>query len=246
MRSSIWAMLCLLLVAPVGFAQNVQVSRENKTIAVTTTESLEVQPEFGVVKIGVHNYAATQDAAYRENGRIAAKIIEALLGAGIKKEDIETEGIQLGRVENDYTNPNRQPAKEQQFQAQQTWNIRLPLGTVQKAVDIAVLAGANDVEDVVWSVKDPSAIEGKLRAVAVAKARVRAEEMAQALGGKVGALLYVSNYEPYRAYMAGGGGGGRFPSTQTIEVSAEKMPILNLFPQKVRQDVTVFAVFALE
>ena len=100
-------------------------------------------------------------------------------------------------------------------------------------------------EDVVWSVADPDALDVKARGEAISKARQIVDEMAKSLGGRVGGLLYVSNGEPYGSYFRAGGGFGN-GNLQTVEVSATKLPILNLFPQKVRREVTIYAVFALE
>jgi len=222
MRTLIYAALAVLLAVPSALAQDVQVSRDNKSVAVTTAETLELEPDYGIVKLSFHNFAASQDVAYEDNGRIAARIIGALLGAGVKKEDIETEAIQLGRVEEDYTSTPRQRTKEQQYQAQQAWNISVPVPEVQKVVDIAVLAGANDVQDVIWAVKDPDAIERKLRAAAITRARSKAQEMAQALGGKLGALLYVTNSDANHTYYGVFGADKRHRgSLTTVEVTAE-------------------------
>lgn len=59
----------------------------------------------------------------------------------------------------------------------------MPFSEVQKVVDIAVLTGANDVQEVIWAVKDPDAVERELRAAAIARARSEGEEMAQGPGG---------------------------------------------------------------
>jgi len=224
-------------------AQDIQVNRENKTVAVSVTKSVEVQPELGSVQIGYRNQGRLQSSVYEENGRQAQKIIEALLAAGVKKEDIQTEAVQLGRVDE----PSRESQQEKapRFEAAQTWKIRVPIGAVQKVVDQAVAAGANDVSDVVWSVADPDALDVKARGEAISKARQIVDEMAKSLGGRVGGLLYVSNGEPSGSYFRAGGGFGN-GNLQTVEVSATKLPILNLFPQKVRREVTIYAVFALE
>jgi hypothetical protein len=204
---------------------------------------VEVQPEFGTVQIGYRNEGHTQDSVYEENGRQAQKIIEALLAAGVKKADIQTVSLDLNRVDDSSgeQRPKREPLR---YQALQTWRIRAPIGEVQKVVDQAVAAGANNISEIVWAVKDLDALDAKARGEAIAAARQVAGEMAQALGGKVGGLLYVSNADSssqfYRQGRFGGGG------MQTVEVSAEKLPILNLFPQKVSREVTIYAVFALE
>ena len=226
-------------------AQNIQVNRENKTVAVSVTKSVEVQPEYASVQIGYRNRGREQAAVYEENGRHAEKIISMLLTAGVKKEDIQTQGLDLGRVEDSYREQETEKSKETLFEATQTWTVRAPIGSVQNIVDHAVAAGANAVSDVAWAVADPDSLDARARGEAMAKARQVAEEMAKTLGGKVGGLLYVSNGEPNGAYFRSGGSFGK-GMPQTVEVFGEKLPILNLFPQKVRREVTIYAVFALE
>jgi uncharacterized protein YggE len=238
-RNLLGTSFLLLLIAVSTRAQDVQVSRENKTVAVTVTKGVEVQPEFGIVYIGYRNDGRMKDSVYEENGRQAQKILEALLAAGVKKADIQTESLDLSRVDDSWR--EQKQSKEVQYQAALTWKIRAPIGEVQKVVDLAVEAGANHVGEVVWAVKDPDALDAQARMAAVAKARQLAEEMAQTLGGKVGGLLYVSNGEPPRT-----GGNAWNGNLQTVEVSSAKLPVLNLFPQKVSREVTIYAVFALE
>ena len=234
--------LLMLFIAYPTRAQNILVSRENKTVSVTVTKSVDVQPEIGMVQVGYHNTGRTQSAVYEENATISRKIIEALLGAEVNKADIQTETLLLGRIDNSYQ--KLQPEREPQFEATQSWRVRVPVGQVQKVVDHAVAAGANDVGDVSWVVADPDALDAKARGLALAKARETAQEMAQSFGRKVGEVLYISNVEASRPeFMARGGGG---EGMQTVEVSAVKLPLLNLFPQKVNREVTVYAVFALE
>ena len=225
-------------------AQNIQVNRENKTVAVSVTKSVEVLPDYASVQIGYRNRGAEQASVYEENGRHAEKIISALLAAGMKKEDIQTQGLDLGRVE-DSSQEQEKEKKEPLFEATQTWAVRAPIGSVQNVVDHAVAAGANTVSDVQWAVADPDSLDARAREEAIAKARQVAEEMAKSLGGKVGGLLYVSNGEPSGSYFRSGNSFGK-GMPQTVEVVGEKLAILNLFPQKVRREVTIYAVFALE
>ena len=69
------------------------------------------------------------------------------------------------------------------------------------------------------------------------------------MGGKVGALLYATNSNGatnfgYRNAVAGNE--LVTLNTETVEVTATRPMNLKLFPQKVRRDATVYAIFALE
>lgn len=224
------------------FAQDIQVNRQNKTIAVTAEESVTADAEVAVLEIGYHNYATTQEQAFADNVRVADTITRALLGAGIPNANIETEKLRLGRAES----PNTWTAemkRERLFEAQQSWEISVSVRQAQDIVDLTVQSGANEVDDVDWNVIDPLALQARSSGAALAKARAIAEQMAKGLGTKLGELVYASNRAPVAKRWR-----GVQLNTEQAELSAtvEKKPKLTLFPQKVKSDATVYAVFAIE
>jgi hypothetical protein len=225
-----------------SLTQDIQVNRQNKTIAVTADESITADAEVAVISIGYHNYAPTQDGAFQENVRAADVILKALLSAGIPKASIETEKLRLGRVESD-EKWTPEMKKERQFEAQQAWNVTLPVSLAQASVDLVVKSGANEVDDVEWNVADPLALQAKASGAALAKARTIADQMAKGLGAKLGDLVYASNRAPVAKLWR-----HLEMNTSSASVSAvgEKKPELTLFPQKVKSDATVYAVFAIE
>jgi len=232
---AILASTCLLS------AQEIQVNRQNKTIAVTADDSVTADAEIAVLAIGYHNYAPTQDAAFRENVRVAEQITKALLDAKVPKANIETDKLRLTRTEID-EKWTAEMKKERQFAAEQAWHVTVSASGAQTVVDLAVRAGANDVDDVEWNVADPVALQAKAGAAALAKARAVADQMAKGLGTKLGELVYASNRAPF-ARIGG--------AMETVEVTAAlapplHMPNLTLFPRKVKSDATVYAVFSIE
>jgi uncharacterized protein YggE len=149
-------------------AQDIQVNRQNKTIAVTADESVTSDAEVAVLEIGYHNYATTQDQAFADNIRVANEITKALLGSGISKANMETDKLRLGRVESNNTwTPEMK--KDRQFEAQQSWEISVSVPQAQAVVDLAVRRGANEVEDVDWNVTDPLALQAKASGAALAR-----------------------------------------------------------------------------
>jgi uncharacterized protein YggE len=58
-----FAVFTALVAGSAGTAQQIQVNRENRTLAVTVTETVEVQPEIALIPIGIHPYGRTQDGA---------------------------------------------------------------------------------------------------------------------------------------------------------------------------------------
>lgn len=233
--------VALLTAASLTSGQDIQVNRQNKTIAVTAEESVSADAEVAVLEIGYHNYGPTQDAAFRENIRVSEQITKALLDAKIPETNIETDKLRLSRAEIDekWTSDMK---KDRQFTTEQSWHVTVPATDAQAVVDLTVKAGANEVDDVEWNVSDPLALQAKASGAALAKARVIAEQMAKGLGTKLGELVYASNRAPVAKLWRG----------MTMNTSAASMgklpnePKLKLFPQKVKSDATVYAVFAIE
>ena len=233
-----------LTLQPFVPGQDVQVSRENKTIAVTANAEVVVEPEFAVLQIGYHNYATAKDVAFEENVRTSTQILKALLDAGVAEQSIETEALSLHRTSSDEDRSSKAP-QLQPFEARQLWTVVVSVSQAQTIVEVAVRAGANEVQDVNWSVSDPVALQAKAGAAALAKAQRVAEQMAKGLNAKLVGLVYASNTVPVPKawrHLWGGGGGGNSMS----ELRGYPAPKLKLFPPKVREEATVHAVFAIE
>jgi uncharacterized protein len=223
------------------YSQDIQVNRQNKTIAVTAEESTTADAEIAVLEIGYHNFGLTQAAAFQDNVRTAERITTALLGAKISKANIETEKLELARTQID-EKWSADQKKERQFAADQSWHVTVSASEAQGVVDLAVKAGANEVDDVEWNVIDPVALQAKASGAALAKARSIADQMAKGLGTKLGELVYASNNAPVAKRWR-----GMLNTTQTSMSSiADKKRELTLFPQKVTSNATVYAVFSIE
>lgn len=233
---------CVVLISTSTLAQDVQVNRQNKTIAVTADDSLTADAEVAVLAIGYHNYGPSQESAFRDNVRVAERITHALLDARIPSTNIETEKLHLGVVEPD-EKWSEDFRKQRAFEAQQGWHVTVSAAEAQSVVDLSIKAGANEIDDVDWNVSDPVALQAKASGAALAKARAIAEQMAKGLGTKLGELVYASNRAPVPKFWRG------VVSTSTAMLSgkvSEREPRLKLFPQRVKSDATVYAVFAIE
>lgn len=243
MKTAVSAISVLFLLASGSFtsAQGIQINRDNRTVAVSAGATVETDPEYAIIHVGYRNFAATKDEAYDESARAASKIVDALLASGLKKTEIETEDVSLRQPGSEDVDLTVKERKEKQFEAHQAWAITVHPSEAQNVVDRAIAAGANDLEGVSWIVANPGTLDAKASAFALDKARDLAAQMAQQFGGKVGQLLFVSNAQPGTVNWFGNANFG-----QSITVEAEVVPSIKLFPQKVRREVTVYAVFVLE
>jgi hypothetical protein len=229
---------------PTAYAQDVQVSRTNKTIQVTASTTLRVESEIARLHFGVKNFGATQQSAIDQNVEAADKITKAIIDRGVPKDSIETETIRIDRTRDTEYGANMKNVPE--FVAVQEWTVSVSVAGAEQVLQLVIRAGANIVQQVEWVVSDPEGLSSKASTVALQKTRATAEQMAKQMNAKLGELLYISNSEPERfsRFDRGAGGGG-----MAYKLAAPPPPPplpLHLFPAKVEQSATVTAVFAIE
>src|SRR5487761_673361 len=171
MRVLLGAVILSLCFAPSALSQDNNVNRQNRTIEVVATETVRVAPDVAKVTLGCVTYGQTHDEAYQANLAIADKVIKALLSAGVAKTQIESSSIELTEIgSRNMTGEPPAIRKAREFEAHQSWVVRVKASEAQKIIDDAVQAGANGIEDVTWDVADAEALEAKARAAAMAEA----------------------------------------------------------------------------
>lgn len=241
----------LVLSTTAVFCQHVEITGTNKNIAVSADATVEAEPELAILHLAFSNFARTKEEAFQINLATSNQILAKLAEVGVKKEQIESDDLSLDRAE-PMIGWTATEKSERQFKARQAWKIRVPVSKAESTVQTAVKAGVNESSEPDWDVANRSALQAKASAAALERARTIAEEMAKGLGAQLGKLVYASNNAPaltdfMDAFAWGGGRGG---SSMSVEVQGTPAPPpppkLQLFPQKVKQDATVYAVFAIE
>jgi len=228
-------------VAAVAPAQTIQVSKENRTIAVTATDKVTVMADTATVHVGFIAYGPDSDSAYATGSRTSNAIVKALTAAGVPSAAIESENQAVAPVQVYQVEKLSDAEKAQRkFQVTQSWTVRVPATDAAKTLDIAVKAGANQSGQIDWSFKDENAPEAEAAAKALQRARTQAEQMAQSLNARLGALLYASNEveaSPIRPMMMRAAVAG---------MAMEKVEPLAINPRQIEKSATVHAVFAIE
>lgn len=221
-------------------AQTIQVSKENRTISVTATDKITAMADMATVHIGFIVYGPSSDAAYANGSRTSNAIVKALTAVGIPSASIESENQAIAPVQNYQVEKLTDAEKAQRkFQVTQSWTVKANANNAAKVLDLAVKAGANQSGQIDWSFKDENAPEAEAAAKALQRARIQAEQMAQSLNAKLGALLYASNEvqaSPIRPFMR----------AMAAAPMAEKVAPLAINPRQIEKTATVHAVFAIE
>jgi uncharacterized protein len=242
---SIAGMIFLAAIAIPNYAQQIVVSKDNRTIAVTTSAEASAEADTVTVEIGFIEYGADQDSAYAAGSKTSNAIAAALKAAGIPQDAMQSESQSITPVQQ-YTNQDWTPAEkaERKFQVQQSWSVKTAAGNGAKVLDVAIKAGANQSGQMTWSVQDEDGLQAKAAKLALDRARQIAQQMAGGLNASLGPLVYASNEAPSRGpqplmMRAGKGAMLGGPAEQKVEPLA-------VSAHKVTASATVYAVFSIQ
>jgi uncharacterized protein len=221
-------------------AQQIVVNKDNRTMAVTASADATAEADTATVHIGFLSYGPTQDVAYAEGSRISNAIHKALTDSGVPGEAIESESQSLAPVQQ-YGNQDWTPEEKVQrkFQVQQSWTVKTPAKNAAQVLDVAVKAGANQSGQIDWGVSDEDGLQAKAAALALARARQIAQQMAQGLNAALGPLVYASNEAPVRPIEP-------LARLHAAAPMAAKVEPLAINARKVTRSATVYAVFAIQ
>ena len=185
-------MLGVLAVRPVLSAEQGSAGSV-PSITVSGSAEVVVDPDRATLTIAVDTQRTTSASAGAENARITAVVTKVLLAAGVTRSDLMTANY---TVQPQWQYPNNSPPRRIGYEATDTLRVSVAhLAALGKWIDAALGAGATRVESIEF---DSSAAQGARRealAKAVANAREDAQTLAEAAGGKLGALQELSTVQ---------------------------------------------------
>ena len=225
-----------------GLAQQIDVNKNNRTIAVTATDKATADAQVATVHIGFQVYAADSQAAYALGSKTSNAIMAAIRKTGVEDGAIQSEAQSVAPVQPyEIQNLPEGQKAQRQFQVTQSWSVKTSAKSAASLLDTAVQAGANQSGQIDWDVADPDGLEAQAAESALKRARAIAAQMAKGLGTTLGPLVYASNEVPERpvpVMMAKGAMLQRnaAPAPEPLAISA----------QKVTRSATVYAVFSIE
>ncbi len=199
-------LLAGLLTAPAN-AQDMGMMEHHppRSIDVTGVGEYEVAPDQAQLSFAVETRAPTAQEAAAQNAETMDRVIEALIAAGVPREEIETQNYS---VHPEYVHDAG--ADEPRVRGYRVMNqVVVTTGDLDRVgalIDVALNAGANRVDGVNFFLDDPATAQSEALRRAVASARESAETIASALGVQLGEVLNASTstqiVRPYAAPMA--------------------------------------------
>lgn len=174
-------------------------------IEVEGTATIDVKPDVAYVTIGCWTQMSNARQAQEANAQKMDAVANKIMSMGVARDDIVTTGLRLYPVY-DYSGKTERIVG---YRADNSVRVAVKdLARVGDIVDAAVAAGANSLNQVSFSVKDPEAYHQQALAKAVEVAKARAEVVAKSSGVAVKGVrcvvenaVGVSSPQPIRAAM---------------------------------------------
>src|SRR5271170_8194356 len=227
-RRMLGLVLAVFGTAAVLQAQQIDVNKNNRTIAVTATDKATVDAEVATVHIGFQIYAADSKSAYALGSKTSNAIADALKKSGVAASAIQSESQSVAPVQPfELQNLPESEKAQRQFQVSQSWSVKTSAKNAASVLDTAVQAGANQSGQIDWDVADPDALEAQAAESALKRARAIADQMAKGLGTTLGNLVYASNQVAERPMPMAASAG------MMMKAADAPAPPLAISPQKV-------------
>jgi len=172
------------------------------TITVGGDASLEVVPDRAMLTLGVENKDAKFEVAKATNDAAMAKVMTAL------RKCVESKNLHTGEFS---LRPLLYGNNENFYYARNSVRVTLDdVASLEKVVNAAVQAGANQVLDVSFETADLTKYRNQALVKSLENAKAKAEIMATALGRKLGSPVKIDenrNVGNHQVYYLGGGDG---------------------------------------
>jgi len=211
--------------------------QQNTGIWVTGQGEVTAIPDLASLRLGVEAQAGTVAEAQTEASEAMNRVVGALKDSGVAEEDVQTQRFSIYPV----TRWNEREEKEEIIGYRVTNMVMAKVREMDRAGEIigAVTEAGGDltrVESISFTVDDPTDYCREARAKAMADAKDRATQLADAAGVELGELTYISEGSVY------------LPETSRyFPEMAEEMPVPQppISPGELEIKVSVQAVYAI-
>ena len=162
------------------------VEADEVLLRVSATGDAETRPDLARFSAGVSSIGATSEAATTANNAKMTKVMAAIEGAGVKRDDTQTQSLTVNRID---WGPNRR-----KFEASNIVSVKVRrIDDAGKVLAAATDAGANILSGPDLQIDDKEAASKSAYAAAYKAARARADAYAEAAGLEVVRILTISD-----------------------------------------------------
>jgi len=183
----------LLLFGSTAQAQPRNDRSRPSSITVNGEATIFAEPDLAQIDIGVVTQARNAPEASKENAERLTRVITEVKKNLDKGDEVKTSGYSLAP---NYRYPQGGKPEIVGYTASNTLRIKMThLAQVGRLIDGAMQAGANNVNRLVFTLKDEQGAQLEALRNATAKAKIKAEAIATALGLKIIRIVSVNEGE---------------------------------------------------
>lgn len=231
--------LALTLLSTAAFGQSTDTPKllpGESVVRIEAEGSVERMPDSLGIGVTIVSEGRTPGEAAERNLAKLTELVGDLASLGIDKAFISAENLSAQPV---YAEDNGRQDRSRivGYRARQTVGVELlDLSRVQRVITLLAEEGYGELQ-ATFRLKEPRVAEAAAQRAAIASARAEAENVAAALGKRVGRLLLVGNkLEAYRGWTGLG---------QDIIVSGSRIPPIELKPAPVEVESRVYVDWSL-
>ncbi|MEM7752230.1 MAG: SIMPL domain-containing protein [Pseudomonadota bacterium] len=208
-------MRCFALLLVVFWPLAAVANEVPRQIVVAATGTVQATPDMATLMLGVSRRAPTASEAMGAAGAAAQDVVDLIFESGVEARDVQTASLNLSPV---WNQGNALPREVVGYEASTLLIVRVrDLANLGALLDGVVADGANQFSGLNFGVSDPELLEQAARADAVAKARGKAETLADAAGVTLGPVQNISE---------GGRTGAPAPMMRGAMMETAAMPVV--------------------
>ncbi|MFZ5391492.1 MAG: SIMPL domain-containing protein [Patescibacteria group bacterium] len=177
----------------------------NDTISITGEGKVTAIPDVAIISLGLENRAQTVAAVQNDSTKKMNEIISYLKGLDIDKKDIKTTAYNLRPIYSYAPETGKQIFDG--YELNQTVEVKIrQLDKASQALGGALEKGANQIGQLNFTVDNPEQLQNEARLKAIAQAKQKAADLAEAAGVNLGKVRTfsenINSPTPYRSYLS--------------------------------------------
>ncbi len=168
--------------AEVNDGKKVAVQQEPRKVIVNGKGVISSKPDVAYVQLGVYTMNKDVEVAQNDNASKVDKVIKALTGLGVKKDEIATNNFRINQ-RYDYKKSGERVLVGYEVRNMVIVTVN-DIKKVGKVINASVAAGGNQINGIRFDIKDKKALEEKALKLAMRDAKSKAAAVMSEFGYK--------------------------------------------------------------
>ncbi len=203
--TAVLLVIVVLLLSGCGSDQSTPGTAEAPRVIQTYGEAeIKAEPDLARISLAIQTRGTDAGAVAEDNARLANAVWDALLGYGLNEDDLKTGAYSIYSYQEWIDDRLTGEKSQMSYQAVNEIIIKTTeLESVGEIIDLAVRAGANNVNHVNFELADPQELLMEALAMAAKQASLKAEAIAGSTGDSITGLYSIreerTDYIPFTA-----------------------------------------------